>query len=277
MILYADSISSPGFNEEVEQTQNDQQTTNINHLHHYHHHHHDQRQQHSTTTSSSDPESAESRSSPDSSIISESSNVECIGICCMSFLSRLCLILSFIGNAILITFLLCITQIPSQNRTPNSLTSSPAISPIPRSSSSSTLPRSSSYDICLSYTLLAFVHFICTAGFILILINQQNHISNMPSFHSSLLFSSYILLMFTSFCIDANCLFEAVYASYQPYQQNGSGIGGSSSTATGLSSATNSPSWQTINFLPPDMDLERALFASLPIDATQAFSYAAFG
>ena len=169
--------------------------------------------------------------------------LDCVGICCMSFPSRVLLILAFLCNAVLISFLLCAEQ-PSGQGEGRSLL--PLALP---SVSSSAVHR------CASYLLLAVVHFLLTGAVVLLLVNQQSHVTNFPSFHSSLLFSSYILLLFTSFCIEALSLLSAI-------------------TPPTVSSPPPAP--LSLSFLPPDPDTERLLFHSLPTDPVHSLSSTAF-
>ena len=164
----------------------------------------------------------------------------CVGLCCMSLLSRVLLILAFFCNAALISLLLCVK--PSQQRQ-----QSPPL-----------FPSSSSFHRCLSFLVLAVVHFVLTGAVTLLVLSEQSRVRNLPPLHSSLLFSSYILLMFTSFGIEALCLLSAV-AAPQP-----------------AASASSPAAFSAFSFLPPDPDTERLLFHSLPTDPTQSLSSAAF-
>ena len=167
----------------------------------------------------------------------------CVGICCMSFLSRLVLILAFFCNAILLSFVLCSSQGAAGEATRTSLI------PFP-------LPAVSSSAVhrCASYLLLAVTHFLLTGAVVLLMAHQQSRVVHFPSFHSSLLFSSYILLLFTSFCIEALSLLSAISPP----------------------TTSSPPPLLSLSFLPPDPETERLLFHSLPSDPVQSLSSTAF-
>ena len=168
---------------------------------------------------------------------------DCVGICCMSFLSRLVLILAFFCNAVLLSLVLCSSQgVPGE-------AARTSLIPFP-------LPTVSSSAVhrCASYLLLAVAHFLLTGAVVLLMAHQQSRVINFPSFHSSLLFSSYILLLFTSFCIEALSLLSAISPP----------------------TTTPPPPPLSLSFLPPDPETERLLFHSLPSDPVQSLSSTAF-
>ena len=132
---------------------------------------------------------------------------DCVGLCCMSFFSRMVLILAFFCNAVLISFLLCVHQQPVHGEPTAAAAAQPSVL------SSLALPGMGSSPVhrCVSYLLLAVVHFLLTGcGGAPPWSTSSRTSATFPSFHSSLLFSSYILLLFTSFCIEALSLLSAI-------------------------------------------------------------------